>query len=55
MMPLSELSLTFQLAFGCVEDRLGLILHWMAIWTMNITVKMIPGIIPAMKRAAMDV
>ena len=55
MMPLSDFNRSVKLALGCTEERLGLILHWMAIWIMNITVRMIPGTIPAMNRAAMEV
>ena len=55
MMPFKDFRRSVQLAFGWTEDRLGLILHCSAIWIMNIMVSTIPGRIPAMNKAAMDV
>ena len=55
IIPFREINLSLQLAFGVSEDRPGLILHCMAICTMNMTVKRIPGRTPAMNNSAMFV
>ena len=43
MMPVSDRNRSVKLAFGALDDRPGLILHWMAISAMKASVRMIPG------------
>ena len=53
MSPLSEASRTAMDCGSCLEDRLGSRLHQIAMVTMNIAVRMMPGRMPETNRLAM--